>query len=223
MIPQGAQGNAGQPNSLAIGTVTTGAAGSNAAISISGTAPSQTLAFTIPQGTPGTNGTNGSNGAAGNTMLTKSGVPAAGTGNNGDYANDPTAQVMYGPKASGSWPAGVSYKGATGSSGTASSPNVFDVSGLKIINGSTANSQVAVSWDGINLVGASNGQLITAGPATISTGATGANGLDTGTAAASTWYSVWVISNGSTTAGLLSTNPTSPTMPSGYTYKGRVG
>ncbi len=51
----------------------------------------------------------------------------------------------------------------------------------------------------------------------------GANGLDTGTEANSTWYHLWVIYNGSTVAGLLSTSSTAPTLPSGYTYKGYVG
>lgn len=53
--------------------------------------------------------------------------------------------------------------------------------------------------------------------------ASGVNGLDTGTSAASTWYSVWVIWNGVTVSGLLSLSTTSPTMPSGYTHKARVG
>jgi hypothetical protein len=54
--------------------------------------------------------------------------------------------------------------------------------------------------------------------------ASGANGLDTGSEANSTWYYVWVIGKGDgTTAGLLSTSSTSPTMPSGYVYKRRVG
>lgn len=55
--------------------------------------------------------------------------------------------------------------------------------------------------------------------------ASGANGLDTGTSAASTWYSVWVIYNPATTttAGLFSLSSTAPTMPSGYTMKARVG
>ncbi|WP_368640496.1 hypothetical protein ABRZ04_04575 [Castellaniella ginsengisoli] len=51
----------------------------------------------------------------------------------------------------------------------------------------------------------------------------GANGLDTGTLAASTWYSAWVIWNGTTTAGLLSLSDTAPTLPSGYTHKARIG
>ena len=52
---------------------------------------------------------------------------------------------------------------------------------------------------------------------------TGANGLDTGTVAANTWYHIWIIYNGTTVAALLSTSSTAPTMPSGYTYKGYVG
>ncbi len=51
----------------------------------------------------------------------------------------------------------------------------------------------------------------------------GINGLDTGLLATSTWYSIWVIWNGTTAAGLLSLSATAPTMPSGYTHKARVG
>jgi hypothetical protein len=46
-------GRDGAPNSLAIGTVTTGAAGSAASATITGTAPSQTLNLTIPKGDAG--------------------------------------------------------------------------------------------------------------------------------------------------------------------------
>jgi len=58
---------------------------------------------------------------------------------------------------------------------------------------------------------------------TVDITASGANGLDTGSEATSTWYYLWVIYNGTTVAGLLSTSSTGPTMPSGYTYKGLVG
>ena len=34
---------------------------------------------------------------------------------------------------------------------------------------------------------------------------------------------MWVIYNGTTVAGLLSTSASAPTLPSGYTYKARVG
>ncbi len=61
--------------------------------------------------------------------------------------------------------------------------------------------------------------------------ASGAGGLDTGAVAASTWYYVWVIAqpSGITTYGtgtvscMFSISATAPTMPSGYTYKARVG
>lgn len=52
----------------------------------------------------------------------------------------------------------------------------------------------------------------------------GANGLDTGVEASGTWYYVWIIGKADgTVASLLSISATSPTMPSGYTFKGLVG
>jgi hypothetical protein len=56
--------------------------------------------------------------------------------------------------------------------------------------------------------------------------AAGANGLDAGAAnsqTASTWYYLWVIWNGVTTAGLLSLSATAPALPAGYTHKARIG
>lgn len=40
-----------------------------------------------------------------NVVLSTSGVPGAGTGANGDFALDPATGLVYGPKASGAWPA----------------------------------------------------------------------------------------------------------------------
>ena len=71
-------------------------------------------AITGPAGSPGTNGTNGTNG---NTVLTTTGAPSGATGVNGDYAFDIAAQLIYGPKAAGTWPAGVSIKGIKGDAG----------------------------------------------------------------------------------------------------------
>ena len=49
---------------------------------------------------------------------------------------------------------------------------------------------------------------------TISIAASGANGLDTGSEANSTWYHIWVIAKADgTVAGLFSTSASSPTMP----------
>lgn len=60
----------------------------------------------------------GAAGVNGNTIRTGSGVPAAGTGANGDFYIDTVANNLYGPKAAGAWPAGVSLVGPAGLSGT---------------------------------------------------------------------------------------------------------
>lgn len=59
----------------------------------------------------------------------------------------------------------------------------------------------------------------------INTGGYGVGGLDTGTIAADTWYSVWIIYNPASdvVAGLLSASATAPTLPNGYTYYSRFG
>lgn len=64
-------------------------------------------------------GAPGSAGVAGKTVLTTAGAPDAGTGTDGDFAYDPAAMTMYGPKAAGAWPAGVILKGSAGSAGAA--------------------------------------------------------------------------------------------------------
>lgn len=84
---------------------------------------------------------------------------------------------------------------------------------------------VSVAVDEISLEASAGNYLTVRGVnlTSINISGSGANGLDTGTSVASTWYSVWVISNGTTTAGLFSLSATAPTMPSGYTFKARVG
>jgi hypothetical protein len=61
----GNQGPAGPANTLAIGTVTTGAAGSSADATISGTPPNQTLDLVLPRGDTGAQGNPGPTGAGG--------------------------------------------------------------------------------------------------------------------------------------------------------------
>jgi len=60
---------------------------------------------------------------------------------------------------------------------------------------------------------------------TVDITASGVNGLDTGSEASSTWYNLWVIYDGETVAGLLSTASTVETItfPSDYIYAGLVG
>ena len=60
---------------------------------------------------------------------------------------------------------------------------------------------------------------------TVSIAASGADGLDTGAEAGSTWYHVWAIckSSDGTAASLLSASATGPTMPAGYDCKAYLG
>jgi hypothetical protein len=53
----------------------------------------------------------------------------------------------------------------------------------------------------------------------------GANGLDAGSLANSTWYHVYAVGkrDGSAQAGLVSTSASAPTLPAGYQYKRRLG
>lgn len=60
---KGEKGDKGDTNSLSIGTVTTGEAGSQASATITGDAPNQTLNLTIPKGDTGATGQAGQDGA----------------------------------------------------------------------------------------------------------------------------------------------------------------
>lgn len=86
------------------------------------------------------------------------------------------------------------------------------------------SANVSVAADEIAVEDASNNyKTLRAVSLTLAGTSVGANGLDAGTIAASTWYSLWVIWNGTTTAGLMSLSATAPTLPAGYTHKARVG
>lgn len=52
----------------------------------------------------------------------------------------------------------------------------------------------------------------------VNTGTSGAGGLDTGSLAASTWYFLYLIYNGTTVNTLMSASATAPTLPGGYTF-----
>lgn len=93
-------------------------------------------------------------------------------------------------------------------------------------NSASANSKVDVVADEVLLKDSSgNAYLASSVSVTVDITASGANGLDTGTEAISTWYYVWLIYNSTsnTKAGLLSVSSSAPTMPAGYTYKALVG
>lgn len=111
-------------------------------------------------------------------------------------------------------------------SATVTTPALASAQGLVIKNNAgTPNTSIDVTVTQAVLINTSGlGYFYTGGTSTIDLTSAGAvNKLDTGTIAASTWYYIYLISNGTNTGGLASTSSTSPTLPSGYTYFMRVG
>lgn len=83
---------------------------------------------------------------------------------------------------------------------------------------------IPITADEIIVESASNAyETLRAVNVSINSATVGANGLDTGVLAASTWYATFVIWNGVTKAGLISLSATAPTLPAGYTHVARTG
>jgi hypothetical protein len=68
-----------------------------------------------------------------------------------------------------------------------------------------------------------NVAMLSVSAGTIDCGTVGANGLDAGSLASTTWYHVFAIGTAGGTTALLASTLTSPSMPSGYTLKRRIG
>jgi hypothetical protein len=109
----------------------------------------------------------------------------------------------------------------SGSSSSSSGTYGLDSNIVIVANSGTPNTQVDVNFDGLNI----DGYYATNADLTINCATTGANGLDTGSLAADTWYYVWAIADTTNlvTAGLMSLSATAPTLPSGYTKKRLIG
>lgn len=130
-----------------------------------------------------------------------------------------TAVVDY--LGSGNWRVSQ-YQKATGGAVVAGQPPPASFSNLVIkVTGTTTASATA---DFVTVYNSSNLAFTAPLSASLDLGSNGScNKLDAGTIAVNTWYNIFAISNGSTTCGLVSTSATAPTMPSGYTYKARIG
>lgn len=96
---------------------------------------------------------------------------------------------------------------------------------LKITTSITSQAAVITADELILEDADGNPYRLTSVNQTVNLGNSGAGGLDTGSPAINTWYSAWIIYNAltQTTSSLLSTSATAPTLPSGYTFKMRVG
>jgi len=111
--------------------------------------------------------------------------------------------------------------------GSYSNTGIRDIARNLVIITNTSNPtyQVDIDADEIATQDGSGGfQILSSINLTVDITVSGANGLDTGSEAANAWYYLWVIAKADgTTAGLLSTSSTAPTMPATYTFKALVG
>ena len=69
------------------------------------------------QGIQGATGATGVAGADGKTVSNGTSNPVSGTGVNGDFYINTATNTLFGPKANGAWPSGVSLVGPTGATG----------------------------------------------------------------------------------------------------------
>ncbi|MGW1828834.1 hypothetical protein ACWCO0_09670 [Streptomyces tubercidicus] len=151
------------------------------------------IAVAGPQGAPGTNGTNGTNGANGSdgadgrTILSGLAAPSNAVGVDGDFYIDTNAWSIYGPKASGAWPAGHSLSPSSGGAVasvndqtgtvvlTASSVGALAAAGGTLSGALEVNKFSAASGYPIGLPGAVNSVSI---PSTFAGGEDDGNGTD---------------------------------------------
>ena len=68
-----------------------------------------------------------------------------------------------------------------------------------------------------------NVRMLSVTASTIDCGTVGANGLDAGSLANNTWYHVFAIGKTDGTTALLASTSATPTLPSGYMLKRRIG
>jgi hypothetical protein len=142
----------------------------------------------------------------------------------GDSGSGGTKGLVPAP-ASGDAAAGK-YLKADGTWATQSGISKISTSAVNLTvtnNAATPTTKADITCDEAVLNSSSTSFFVSSVSLTVDMTTTGANALDTGTIAATTEYHLFIISDGTTTAGLASLSPTAPTMPSGYTYKMRVG
>lgn len=200
---QGPQGNVGAQGA----TGSQGTQGRQGATGVQG-----------PQGNIGAQGVKGSQGNQGYQGSTGAQGPIGPQGNVG-------AQGARGVQGYQGSQGSVGNQGPTGVQGAAG-PSLRDIVKGLIIYKFTTN-VLRITWSGIILMNTSNVPVaLTAATKYPDATVVGVNGRDKSAAmVAGGCYYLWVIYNAttSTSACLISTSNTAPTMPSGYTYKALVG
>jgi hypothetical protein len=135
---QGDVGNTGPANSLAIGTVSTGAAGSNASATITGAAPSQTLDLSIPRGDKGETGDTGASGPANSLAIGT--VTTGAEGSSADATISGTA-----PSQTLSLVIPVGATGAVGATGPQGPAGTATTSASDLTSGTLADARLSAN------------------------------------------------------------------------------
>lgn len=226
---QGIQGPTGMPATVAVGTTTTGAAGSSATVTNTGTASAAVLNFTIPQGIKGDQGTQGVQGPAGpaNVLSVQSTTTgAAGTNANVTIAGTtPTQSLAFTIPRGDVGAQGI--QGPQGPAGTYSLARNY-LAGLTIANGTDAvndiNINIGKCRDDLDVADIVLVSILTKQLDVAWAAGTNAGGRDTGAISDATWH-MFAIKNPTTGVCdvLFSLSVSAPTLPSGYTQKRRIG
>lgn len=131
---QGPQGPAG-PTGPTGATGATGPQGPTGATGATG--PQGPAGPAGPVGATGATGSQGPAGADGKTVLNGTTNPTAGIGVNGDFYINTSTNLIFGPKAGGVWPTGVSLVGPTGPTGATGATGATGPAGSANISGTT--------------------------------------------------------------------------------------
>ena len=153
------------------------------------------------QGATGATGATGAAGADGKTVSNGTSNPVSSTGVNGDFYINTATNTLFGPKANGAWPSGVSLvgpTGATGAQGIQGATGATGVAGVagadgKSVRNGTSDPVSGTGVDGDFYINTATNTLFGpkangAWPSGVSlvgpTGATGAQGIQGATGAA---------------------------------------
>jgi hypothetical protein len=168
--PKGDKGDTGVPGPQGL-TGLTGPAGPTGA-----TGPQGSIGLT---GQAGPTGATGAAGADGKTVLNGTSNPTSSTGVNGDFYINTATNTLFGPKASGTWPSGISLvgpQGATGSTGAAGAQGIQGATGATGSAGPAPSGTgiVTVSSGTLQTPGALSGDVTTSASGLVTSIATGA-------------------------------------------------
>ena len=222
----GATGATGPANVLTVSGTTTGSPGSNANVTVAGTTPAQSLAFTIPRGDVGAQGTQGIQGPTGlpgpANVLTVSSTTTGAPGTNASVGISGTS-----PAQSLAFTIPRGDVGPQGPAGTFRLPRNY-LSGLIVKNNSTDLANDLDIAAGICRSDDDSADIQLPSPITKQldvawAAGTAAGGRDTGAIADGSWH-LFAIKNPTTGVAdaLFSLSISAPTMPSGFTLKRRI-